>query len=101
MVLVTEFLIFYCLFYLERDGGLFGILFATLVSRALTNLWYDPYAVYKHGLFISPIRYLKKVFKVFIYCCRNAGINLGSVFHCSGRRYHYVYNKINYMYMYS
>lgn len=63
MVLVTGILNILLSILFGKRWGLFGILFATLVSRALTNLWYDPYAVYKHGLFISPIRYLKKYLK--------------------------------------
>ena len=40
--------------------GLFGILFATFMARLCTNLWYDPYAVYKFGFDKSPKAYLKK-----------------------------------------
>lgn len=40
--------------------GLFGILFATAISRLFTNTWYDPYVVFKYGLKINPIIYLKK-----------------------------------------
>lgn len=29
--------------------GVAGILLATFFSRALTNLWYDPYVVFRHG----------------------------------------------------
>jgi hypothetical protein len=45
--------------------GLFGILVATAISRALTNTWYDPFVIYKYGLKKSPrlyfIRYIKYV----------------------------------------
>lgn len=41
--------------------GLFGILFATFIARALTNLWYDPYAVYTHGFRKSPLVYVRKL----------------------------------------
>ena len=37
--------------------GVFGIYLATLISRLLTNLWYEPYAVYKHGLKKNPAEY--------------------------------------------
>lgn len=37
--------------------GAFGIYVATLVTRMLTSLWYEPYAVYKHGLKRSPKEY--------------------------------------------
>ena len=40
--------------------GLFGILFATAISRALTNTWYDPYAVFKYGLEEKVSIYFKK-----------------------------------------
>jgi O-antigen/teichoic acid export membrane protein len=43
--------------------GLFGILFATFAARALTSLWYDPYAVFTHGFAKSPMLYLKKIIK--------------------------------------
>lgn len=46
--------------FLGNIYGLFGILFATFISRLFTNLWYDPYAVFKYGLKTSPINYLKK-----------------------------------------
>ena len=39
--------------------GLFVILIATLFARLLTNIWYDPYAVFKYGFHLSPIKYLK------------------------------------------
>lgn len=29
--------------------GVFGIFLATVISRILTNCWYDPYVVFKHG----------------------------------------------------
>lgn len=45
---------------LGKSGGLFGILFATFLARACTNLWYDVYAVYKHGFHKSPVQYLKR-----------------------------------------
>lgn len=45
---------------LGKKLGLFGILAATLIARAMTNLWYDPYAVFKHGFGKSPLHYLKK-----------------------------------------
>ncbi len=53
--------------------GLFGILFATFVARAFTNLWYDPYALYKHGFHKHPISYLKK-YMVFALTLGLAGI---------------------------
>lgn len=41
--------------------GLFGILLATFAARALTNLWYDPFAVFAYGFSKPPMLYLKKI----------------------------------------
>ena len=38
--------------------GVFGIYAATLVARLCTNLWYEPYAVYRYGLKKNPFLYL-------------------------------------------
>lgn len=48
---------------LGKYWGLFGILFATAISRALTNTWYDPYAVFKYGFGISVRKYFVQYFK--------------------------------------
>ena len=45
---------------LGRVWGLFGILFATTISRLMTSTWYDPYAIFKHGFHKSPFIYLKR-----------------------------------------
>lgn len=37
--------------------GLIGILGATAVSRIMTNVWYDPYALFKHGFGKSVFSY--------------------------------------------
>lgn len=54
--------------------GLFGILFATFVARALTSLWYDPYAVFTHGFGKSPVLYVKKLVKYLIVLLLAAGL---------------------------
>ena len=50
---------------LGRRFGTFGILLATLIARASTNLWYEPYAVYRYGLKKNPwiywIRYARYI----------------------------------------
>lgn len=48
---------------LGKEWGLFGILFATAISRALTNTWYDPYAVFKYGFGSSVKGYFKQYLK--------------------------------------
>lgn len=39
--------------------GLFGILFATFLSRLFTSFWYDPCVIYKYGFKKNPILYFK------------------------------------------
>ena len=60
--------------------GLFGILLATFIARLLTNMWYDPYVVYKYGFFKNPIEYLVKYFKYIILMIINVSI---CIFLCS------------------
>ena len=54
--------------------GLFGILFATFVARAMTNLWYDPYAVFVYGFGKSPVIYVKKLVKYLTVLLITAGL---------------------------
>ena len=42
--------------------GIFGILFATFLSRLCTSLWYDPYAIYRYGFHRHVSEYFKKYF---------------------------------------
>ncbi len=37
--------------------GIAGILLATAVSRLITNVWYDPFRLFRHGFGASVIRY--------------------------------------------
>ncbi|WP_017380778.1 lipopolysaccharide biosynthesis protein [Paenisporosarcina sp. TG-14] len=43
--------------YLVRFWGLFGVLVATSITRIITNVWFDPLIVYKHGLKKGVISY--------------------------------------------
>ena len=43
-----------------RLFGVFGIYLATLIARLCTNLWYEPYAVYRYGLKKNPMIYWAK-----------------------------------------
>lgn len=45
---------------LGKIWGVFGIYVATLIARVCTNLWYEPYAIYKYGLMKNPVLYLKR-----------------------------------------
>lgn len=54
--------------------GVFGILFATFLARLITNLWYDPYAVFVHGFNKSPFLYLIKYIQYLAILGIAAGI---------------------------
>lgn len=56
---------------LGKLWGLFGILFATAISRALTNTWYDPYAVFKYGFGRSARHYYGQYlsYALILICC--------------------------------
>lgn len=43
--------------------GVFGIYLATFGARLCTNLWYEPYAVYKYGLKKNPLLYFARHLK--------------------------------------
>lgn len=45
---------------LGRILGILGIFLATAIARIVTNTWYEPYAVFRYGLHVSPLLYLKK-----------------------------------------
>lgn len=60
LLIVTAAINLVCSLWLGKLWGLFGILFATAISRALTNTWYDPYAVFKYGLGEKVSTYYKK-----------------------------------------
>ena len=58
--------------------GLFGIYFATFLSRLFTNLWYDPFTVFKYGLNEKIGLYFKKyLFYLLILLFEYLLINVG------------------------
>lgn len=59
---------------LGRRLGMFGIYLATLIARACTNLWYEPYAVFRYGLHKSPLIYLKRYFHYAFVLIMTGGI---------------------------
>lgn len=72
---------------LGKYFGLFGILAATLVARLMTNLWYDPYAIFKFGFNKPLIEYIVQYLKYLLvlalaaivcFCTMNS-INIGSL----------------------
>lgn len=44
---------------LGKHFGIAGIFAATAIARLFTNAWYDPYAIFKHGLKRNPVEYYK------------------------------------------
>lgn len=51
---------------LGKAVGLCGILFATLISKALTCFWYEPYILYKYFFKASSLKYFIRQF-LFIF----------------------------------
>ena len=60
--------------WLGQIWGLFGIYIATAIARILTNSWYIPYAVFKHGLSRKPKEYFVQYFKYLAVVAVEAGI---------------------------
>lgn len=63
LLILTALINLVCSVWLGNKWGLFGILFATAISRAFTNTWYDPYAVFKYGFQTSVVPYFIRYFK--------------------------------------
>ena len=72
---------------LGKLWGMLGIYLATLISRLCTNLWYEPYAIYKYGLKKNPILYLGR-YGIFLCVLAVSGglswflcgfVNLGNI----------------------
>ncbi|MBD5282996.1 MAG: sugar translocase [Bacteroides sp.] len=48
--------------------GLPGVLWGTAITRLVTNVWYDPYVVFKRGLQTSPKKYfIDYIYKMIVY----------------------------------
>ena len=52
--------------WLGNMWGLFGIYLATVIARLLTNVWYDPYAVFKYGFRMTVWSYYQKYILYFV-----------------------------------
>lgn len=77
--------------WLGKIWGLFGIYIATAIARILTNNWYIPYAVFKHGLKRNPLDYFVSYFKYFLVTAIDAGI---CYLVCGFMHFHIVINVI-------
>lgn len=60
--------------------GVFGIYLATLGARLCTNLWYEPYAVYRYGLKKNPMLYFTRYLKFTVIL---VGVSLICYWICS------------------
>lgn len=91
LLIITAVINLVCSLWLGKVWGLFGILFATAISRALTNTWYDPYAVFKYGLGEKVSIYFRKYGLYAIILVFTAGI---CYFFCSFIRFSLLVNVI-------
>ena len=58
---------------LGKRFGLEGILWGTIIARVTTNVWFDPYIVFKKGLQSSPKKYyFDYLFKLIIFLLTGA-----------------------------
>lgn len=62
LLILTAAINLICSIWMGQMWGLFGILFATAISRAFTNTWYDPYIVFKYGFGESVFPYYIRYF---------------------------------------
>ncbi len=54
--------------------GIIGVFIATVLSRLLTEVWFDPYIVYKHIFNKKPTKYFIKSVIWFLFTCANGVI---------------------------
>ena len=66
LLIVTAVINLICSIWMGKMWGVFGIFFATAVSRGLTNIWYDAYAVFKYGLKTTSRKYFQVYMKYAI-----------------------------------
>ena len=71
--------------------GILGIYLATAIARITTNAWYEPYAVFRYGLKVSPFRYLRKYFEYIGVLVVTGGI---CYYLCSLCQFHVAINVI-------
>lgn len=59
-------------FLLVEPLGVLGVLLGTVISRISTQIWYDPYLIYKHVFDKSVILYIRKMIlysAITLLCC--------------------------------
>ena len=67
--------------FLGKWLGLMGVLAGTAIARLTTNVWYDPYIVYKKGFQQSPKRYYLQYAGYFLLflCSCGAGLLIARI----------------------
>ena len=76
---------------LGRTMGILGIYLATAIARITTNAWYEPYAVFRYGLKVSPLHYLRKYIEYIAVLVVTGGI---CYFLCSLCQFHIAINVV-------
>lgn len=66
LLLVTSAINLLLDFVLGSMWGILGVYLATTIARLCTNVWYEPYAVFKFGLRMSPLLYYKGYIKYLV-----------------------------------
>ena len=62
---------------LGQRFGVMGIFVATAMARMVTNTWYEPFVVYKHGLKKDPLLYLPRYLGFLLVLVGTAAICYG------------------------
>ena len=59
---------------LGADYGVFGIQISTALARMVTDVWYSPWALYKHGFHKSSAPFFGRYFLYLLILCGECGI---------------------------
>lgn len=80
--LITAFINLVLSIILGKSYGLFGILLATAIARLLTNVWYEPFILFKIYFKKAPILYFKRqaFYWVIAFACCLSTYLLSSAF---------------------
>lgn len=76
---------------LGKTMGILGIYLATAIARITTNAWYEPYAVFRYGLKVSLLHYLRKYIEYIAVLVVTGGI---CYFLCSLCQFHIAINVV-------
>lgn len=74
LVLLTAAINLVVSIYLGNIWGLFGIYLGSAVSRALTNTWYSPYALFKHGFHLPTRMYFTRYLGYLVLLVATGGV---------------------------